>query len=166
MHTELGPLVRPGVVDYEVERVVAPLHPKNCVLLSYWISKADAAGVVHRRDINPADLKKVLGGLFIVEPTDGKKDLFYRLVGSENERRLGMRCMGRRFTECYSPQMAAEQIAFHNEVCESGKPAFLRGRLLGLDLEYVIFEASYFPLQGENGTMQVLGGMYDLAENA
>ena len=60
--------------------------------------------------------------------------------------------------------MAAEQIAFHREVLNSGKPAYLRGRLLGLDLEYAIFEASYFPLAGENGTRQVLGGMYDLSE--
>lgn len=166
MHTELRPLAKPGVVDYEVERIDVPLHPKNRVLLSHWISKADAAGTVHRRDINPADLKKVLGGLFIVEPVNCGEDLLYRLVGSENERRLGMRYMGRRFTECYSPQMAAEQIALHNEICDSGKPAYLRGRLLGLDLEYVIFEASYFPMQGENGAMQILGGMYDLAEKA
>lgn len=164
MHTELGPPAKLGTVDYEVERVEAPLHPKNCMLLANWHSKADVTGIVHRRDISPADLKKVLGGLFIVEPVDGDTDLLYRLVGSENERRLGMRCMGRRFSECYSPQMAAEQIAFHNEVLANGKPAYLRGRLLGLDLEYVLFEASYFPLHGENGVMQILGGMYDLAE--
>ena len=164
MHTELGPLVKPGMVDYEVEQVDFPLHPKNSFLLEYWSSKADSAGRVYRRDISPAELKKVLGGLFIVEPVDDGTDILYRLVGSENERRLGMLCMGRRFTECYSPEMAADQIVFHNEVLKSGKPAYLRGRLLGLDLEYATFEASYFPLYGENGAMQIMGGMYDLAE--
>jgi len=164
MHTELGPLVKPGMVDYEVERVNVPQHPKNCMLLEYWQSKADSAGDVHRHDISPADLKRVLGGLFIVEPVDSGADILYRLVGSENERRLGLRCMRRRFSECYSPHMATEQIAFHNEILKSGKPAYLRGRLLGLDLEYAIFEASYFPLHGENGSMQLMGGMYDLAE--
>ncbi|HEY4342869.1 MAG TPA: PAS domain-containing protein [Parvibaculum sp.] len=166
MLTDLGP--RPGTssVDYEVEEVETPLHPKNRSLLVYWSGKAGADGFVHRRDIDPVDLKKVLGGLFIVEPIDNGADLLYRLVGSQNERRLGMRCMGRRFTECYASGMAAEQIAFHNRIFAGGEPAFLRGRLLGLDLEYVNFEASYLPLRTDGGGWQMMGGMYDLAEPA
>lgn len=164
MLTDLGPQANASNVEYEVTEVDTPLHSKNRRLVDYWTSNLDADGIVHRRDIDPAQLKSVLGGLFIVELIDDGKDLLYRLVGSENERRLGMRCMGRRFTECYSLQMAAEQIAFHASVFKSGRPAFLRGRLLGLDLEYVQFEACYLPLRSDNGRFQMLGGMYDLAE--
>lgn len=164
MLTDLGPRVRTSSVDYEVEELAAPVHPKNVTLVQYWSSKADAAGIVHRSDINPVDLKKVIGGLFIVEPVDDGADLLYRLVGFQNESRLGMRCMGRRFSECYAPGMAADQIAFHLQVAASGKPAFLSGRLLGLDLEYVNFEASYLPVRTDGGGWQMMGGMYDLAE--
>jgi hypothetical protein len=97
-------------------------------------------------------------------PVDDGADLLYRLVGFQNESRLGMRCMGRRFSECYAPGMAADQIAFHLQVAASGKPAFLSGRLLGLDLEYVNFEASYLPVRTDGGGWQMMGGMYDLAE--
>jgi hypothetical protein len=166
MLTDLGPQPGTSSVDYEVAEVAKPLHPKNQMLLAYWYGKADADGFVHRRDIDPVDLKRVLGGLFIVEPVDNGADLLYRLVGSQNERRLGMRYMGRRFTECYAPGMAADQIAFHKRIFASGEPAFLRGRLLGLDLEYVNFEASYLPLRTEDGGWQMMGGMYDLAEPA
>jgi hypothetical protein len=151
-------------VDCDVTEVSAPLHPKNRTLCTYWSSKADGAGQVHRRDIDPAELKHVLGGIFIVEPVDGGADLLYRLVGAENEHRLGMKCMGRRFTECYAPDMAAKQIAFHGRVFATGQPAVLQGRLLGLDLEYVNFEAIYLPVHAEHGGRQMLGGMYDLAE--
>lgn len=164
MLTDLGPQLATNAVDYQVTEVGEPLHPKNQVLLAYWNSKVDADGVVRRRDVDPADLRRVLGGMFIVEPVDGGADLLYRLVGSQNEHRLGMKCMGRRFTECYTPGMASDQIAFHARIFASGKPAFLRGRLLGLDLEYVNFEASYFPIRAETGGSQMLGGMYDLAE--
>ena len=165
MLTDLGPRVSTSSVDYEVEELAAPVHPKNLALVRYWSSKADAAGIVHRRDIDPVDLKKIIGGLFIVEPVDGGADLLYRLVGYQNENRLGMKCMGRRFSSCYAPGMAAHQIAFHIRVAASGKPAFLSGRLLGLDLEYVNFEASYFPVRVEGGEgWQMMGGMYDLAE--
>lgn len=164
MLTDLGPQANASNIDYEVTEVDVPLHSKNRRLVDYWTSNLDSDGIVHRRDIDPAQLKPVLGGLFIVELIDNGRDLLYRLVGSENERRLGLRCMGRKFTECYSQQMAAEQIAFHYAVFNSGRPAFLRGRLLGLDLEYVQFEASYLPMRRDDGGFQMLGGMYDLAE--
>ncbi len=164
MLTDLGPQAKASNVDYEVAVVDTPLHSKNRLLVDYWTSNLDVDGIVHRRDIDPAQLKPVLGSLFIVELIDDGRDLLYRLVGSENERRLGMRCMGRRFTECYSQQMAAEQIAFHTSTFKSGRPAFLRGRLLGLDLEYVQFEACYLPMRRDDGGFQMLGGMFDLAE--
>lgn len=164
MLTDLGPQAAVSAVDYEVSEADVPLHPKNLFLLDYWRSKMTGDGFVPRASIDPAELKKVLGGVFIVEPVDQGKDLLYRLVGSQNERRLGMRYMGRRFTECYSPDMAADQIAFHNRIFQSGTPAFLRGRLLGIDLEYVQFEASYLPIMRHDGLHQMLGGMYDMAE--
>lgn len=166
MLTDLRHRTGTSSVDYDVMEVAVPLHPKNKALLVYWSGKADEDGIVHRRDIDPVDLKRVLGGLFIVEPVDGGRDLLYRLVGSQNERRLGMKCMGRRFTECYAPGMAVAQIAFHARVVADGNPAFLRGRLLGLDLEYADFEACYLPLRTDEGGWQMLGGMYDLAEPA
>ncbi|MDO8289255.1 MAG: PAS domain-containing protein [Parvibaculum sp.] len=166
MLTDLGPQETASEVDYDVTEASAPSHPNNQMLLAYWKSNMDAAGLVWRRDINPAKLKPVLGGFFIVEPVDDGRDLLYRLVGSQNERRLGMRFMGRRFTECYSADMAAEQIAFHNRVFATNIPAFLSGRLLGIDLEYVKFEASYLPVRSDDGGFQMLGGLYDMAETA
>ncbi len=165
MFTELGPHEGVSEINYDVTEVESPSQPKNQYLLSYWNSKRDADGLVYRRNIDPAELKNVLGGVFIVEATDQGRDLLYRLVGSQNEQRLGMRYMGKRFTECFSAEMAEHQIAFHNRIFESGKPAFLRGRLLGIDLEYVEFEASYLPMRRDDGTFQMLGGMYDLAES-
>ncbi|MDO8422625.1 MAG: PAS domain-containing protein [Parvibaculum sp.] len=166
MLTELGPHEGVSEINYDVTEVDLPSHPKNQFLLSYWRGKQRADGFVYRSDIAPAELKMVLGGMFIVEATDDGHDLLYRLVGSQNEQRLGMRYMGKRFTECFSAEMAEHQIAFHKRVFESGTPAFLRGHLLGIDLEYVEFETSYLPMRREDGVFQMLGGMYDLAEKA
>jgi hypothetical protein len=151
-------------VDYDVVEVAAPTHPKCGLMLDYWSQRRDAEGVVHRRDINPIDFRKLLGGVFVVEPVDGGRDMIYRLVGSENEQRLGMIYTGKRFTECYGPSMAAEQIAFHNRVFADGEPAFLRGRIFGLNVEHVDFEACYLPVRTDDGGHQMLGGLFDLAE--
>lgn len=166
MLSNLGPASVASFVDCEAVEVVAPAHPKNRFLMAYWRDRIQPDGAALRRDILPADLKHILGGIFIVEPVDEGADMIHRLVGTENERRLGMRCTGRRFTECYCPRMAAEQITFNNEVLRKLMPGFLRGRIIGLDMEHAQFEASYLPVRTEGGLLQVLGGMYDLAEPA
>ena len=50
-------------VDYEVVEVGAPAHPKNQFILAYWRERLNADAIVLRRDVDPVDLKKVLGGL-------------------------------------------------------------------------------------------------------
>ena len=166
MLTELGPHEGVSEINYEATEVEAPSHVKNQRLLSYWNSKRAADGVVYRRDIDPVELKSMLGGVYIVEEVDKGRDLLYRLVGSQNEQRLGMRYTGKLFTECFSAEMAKHQIALHRRIFDSGKPAFLHGCFLGIDLEYVEFEASYLPIRRDDGVFQMFGGMYDLAEKA
>lgn len=151
-------------VDYDVVEVDAPVHPMNRVLLAYWQSKMSPDGIVRRGAIDPFDVRQTLGGIFIVEPVDEGRDLLYRLVGSANELRLGLKCTGRRFTECYGTRMAADQIVFHNRVFAAGKPAFLRGRLMGLDVEHADFEACYLPMKTDDGRDQIMGGLFDMAE--
>ena len=166
MLKSLGPASVASFVDCEAVEVAALAHPKNRFLVAYWRDRIQADGVALRRDILPSDIKHILGGIFIVEPVDDGTDMIYRLVGTENEHRLGMRCTGRRFTECYCPRMAAEQVAFHNAVLCRLMPGFLHGRIIGLDIEHAQFEACYLPVRTDGGVLQVLGGMYDLAETA
>ncbi len=155
---------RPKEIDYDVVEVDTPVHSKNRLLLDYWRSRMDPDGIVRRSAINPFDFRQVLGGVFIVEPVESDGNLLYRLVGHETEQRLQTVFTGRRFTECYGARMAAEQVAFHGRVFRSGRPAFLRGRLIGLGLEHADFEASYLPMRTNEGQDQMLGGFFDLLE--
>jgi len=151
-------------VDCDVVEIAAPTHPKNRLLLDYWQSKAGPDGIVLRSDVNPFDFRRILGGVFIVEPTDDGRDMVYRLVGSENEQRLQLKYTGRRFSECYGERMTSEQVAFHRRIFVTGRPAFLRGRLIGVDLDHATFEACYLPVKTDAGGDQMLGGLFDLSE--
>lgn len=150
-------------IDYSVVEVEEPAHPHCRALLVYWRARRQQDGLMLRADFNPLDLPTAMGGMFVVEPVDGGADMRYRLVGSENERRLGRKFTGELFTESYSPEMAAEQIAFHNRIIETKRPACLQGRFIGVDLEHVHYEAIYLPVRTADGGMQVIGGLYDLA---
>ena len=150
-------------IDYSVVEIDEPAHPHCRTLLAYWKARLQPDGMMLRSDFNPLDMPQAMGGMFVVEPVDGGADMRYRLVGSENERRLGRKFTGELFTDSYSPEMAAEQIAFHNRIIETKRPACLRGRFIGVDLEHVHYEAIYLPVRTEAGGVQVIGGLYDLA---
>lgn len=149
-------------IDHEVVEMAEPQHPKCCQIFDYWRARRRSDGLLSRCDFNPLDMPRLMGGMFVVEPVDGGLDMRYRLVGAANERRLGMTFTGRLFSECYIAHMASIQIALHNRVMEARMPAVLRGRFLGVDLEYARFEAVYLPALAETG-LQVIGGLYDLA---
>ncbi len=153
-----------GDIDYSAIETDAPIHPNCRQLLDYWRARLQPDGLMHRADFNPLDMPLLMGGMFIVEPVDGGKDMRYRLVGTENEQRLGMKLTGMRFTECYAPHMAAEQIAFHNRLMTSRKPSCLRGNFVNVAAEHANFEAIYLPALSGYGELQIVGGMYDLAE--
>lgn len=150
-------------IDYSVVEVEEPAHPHCRALLAYWRARRQQDGLMLRADFNPLDMPAAMGGMFVVEPVDGGADMRYRLVGSENERRLGRKFTGELFTESYSPEMAVEQIAFHNRIIETKRPACLQGRFIGVDLEHVHYEAIYLPVRTASGLVQVIGGLYDLA---
>ncbi|PKQ02081.1 MAG: hypothetical protein CVT73_20145 [Alphaproteobacteria bacterium HGW-Alphaproteobacteria-12] len=150
-------------IDTSVVEVDAPAHPWCRRLLDHWRSHLQPDGLMMRADFNPLDMPRLMGGMFVVEPVDGGADMRYRLVGSENEHRLGRKFTGELFTVCYRQHMAADQIAFHNRVMANKSPACLRGHWVGMDLEHAHFEAIYLPVRAATGELQVIGGMYDLA---
>lgn len=150
-------------IDYAVVEVDEPVHPHCRALLAYWQARLQADGLMPRSAFNPLDMPHAMGGMFVVEPVNAGADMRYRLVGSENERRLGRKFTGELFSDCYLPEMAVHQIAFHNRIMAEKKPACLRGRFIGIDLEHVHYEAIYLPVRAEDGGTQVIGGLYDLA---
>lgn len=149
-------------IDYSVVEADEPRHPHCRQFLDYWKAHLQPDGVMLRSDFNPLDMPRAMGGMFVVEPVNGGADMRYRLVGSENEERLGNRFTGKLFSDCYSPEMAIDQVAFHNRIIETRQPACLRGYLIGVDLEHVYYEAIYLPIRTEEGGMQVIGGLYEL----
>lgn len=150
-------------IDYAVKEVAEPIHPHSRLLLGYWKERRQPDGLMLRSAFNPLDMPQVMGRMFVVEPVDGGADMRYRLVGTENEKRLGRNFTGALFKDCYQPEMAGDQIALHNRILETRIPAFLQGCFLGLDLEHVHYEAIYLPARGNDGGLQIIGGLFELA---
>lgn len=164
MLSDLGYDSKKVEVDYEARPVDAPIHPLNIFLWNYVLSRADEQGIANRRDINPVDLVKVMGGITIIEPVKGDHDFRYRLVGAANEQRMGIKLNGRRMSECYGARMAAEQIEFLYDMLQNRQPRVLVGRFLGLELEHAVFEVIYLVVRADSGDLQIMTGMFELKD--
>jgi hypothetical protein len=95
-------------------------------LYSYWLATRAPRGIPARRDINPADIPKLLPFLVLVENVDGQ--LRYRLVGSGITRAAGYDPTGCAVGSYIPvPETAAKLRAVFGRVFTAAQPVFATG---------------------------------------
>lgn len=88
-------LPSPRVVQAIEDRASRITPDRNQRLLDYWHNKAKGADVPHYRQIDPVDIRDLLGYLAIVDVVAGGADFRYRLYGSDIVRHTGNEMTGR-----------------------------------------------------------------------
>ncbi|HVH81959.1 MAG TPA: PAS domain-containing protein [Stellaceae bacterium] len=83
----------------------------------YWLSRSTGLRLPRRRDIDPAEIPKLLPILMIVEVLSGRYR--YRLIGTENADAFGMNATGRYLDEVLpGPEYKTHVLALYDEcVC-------------------------------------------------
>lgn len=132
-------------------------------LLDYWRAKRGIRKYPARADIDPLDLRAVLGNINLVDvvlQADGTKRFRYRLFGTDFVFYHGADLTGRWIDDVPNPDFRAELVGMYAGVADSGEP-----RLLTYDYIYESrrhrFQAVILPLSA-NGTdvdMILAGGM-------
>jgi hypothetical protein len=95
-------------------------------LFAYWLSKRGSRAMPARRDINPADIPRLLPFLVLVEKVDG--ELRYRLVGSAIARAVGYDPTGRTVGSYIPvPETAAKLRVVFQRMFTAACPVFATG---------------------------------------
>jgi hypothetical protein len=98
----------------------------HLVLYDYWLAKRGSRSMPARRDLNPADIPKLLPYLMIVEK-DGEQ-FRYRLVGTAVVREFGNDGTGGFVgSSLADPGVAAAVRAIYERVFTTGHPVFNTG---------------------------------------
>ena len=89
----------PGAVDHATGSVAPPVHPDLQRVLAYWHAKRGTRAFPQRNDIDPTDLRFVLGRIALAEVHDGEaagspRRYRLRLVGSWWHTLLGLESTG------------------------------------------------------------------------
>jgi hypothetical protein len=131
-------------------------NPALAFLLDYWRAKCGPRAMPARRDIRPADLKKYLDSIVMIDVL-GDGDFRYRLVGTTITRYFLTDPTGKRVAEAWAPagEDAAKRVVVNLSAVAAGRvPVHLWGQLdwtgTGED-----FDALYLPFSddGERVTM-------------
>lgn len=149
-----------GGIGWIVREVDAPGHRDNRRLLAWYERLAADGHLPGRAEVDPADIRSLLHGVFLVEPA-GDGDVRYRLVAAGIEFRLDVMLTGRTATEVFGAEMAAGVNAIYARVFDSLERVVLRGSFTGLDIGFLEFEALILPLRAPDGKgMMALGSMF------
>lgn len=144
----------------DVIEVTAPEHPDNIALLEYFHSLPADGGAPQRRDFDPTAIPRLLKGVFMAEPLpDG--NYRYRLVAAALENRMGLFATGRTAREMFDDDMYTALTGAYTRVLTVLEPVIMRGRLEGLEIDFIDFEGLLLPFRnGDRDEMILIGGMY------
>ena len=90
----------------------------------YWLDKCDGDALPTRRDLDPADIPKLLPHVLLVE-VHGDGRYRYRLVGTENVYEHGMDATGRYLDEVLpGPEYRAHVLRLYDECVRERRPVY------------------------------------------
>jgi len=123
------PLLSPGhdrpelPADIQIG-ALAGAPPDLLEMYAYWQRKRAARAMPARSDIEPAEIKRLLPGILLVDvrATDGALDFVYRLVGTREVDMRGHDPTGRRVAEAYYGKSADLVTACYRRVVETCQP--------------------------------------------
>jgi hypothetical protein len=138
----------------------ADLDPRLRGLVDYWSDKRGERRYPSRRDLDPLDLKGLLGYLLLVDvvgPPDGQFRLRYRLFGTEFVFYHGADLTGRWLDDIANTGFRDELLALYRKVVT-------RGEMQTLSYDYMVergrqrFQAVLLPLSADGETVDIVLG--------
>lgn len=126
-------------------------------LHAYWDARRAGRSYPARDEIDPLDLRFILGSLILVDVEAEPRRYRYRLFGSDIARRQGFDMTGKYLEQHPWPELAAMARQTYGEVITSGQPALIRRHGL-LNDQYVDHVSLILPL-GHSQVEMLLAGV-------
>jgi len=128
-HNTIGDIIDPGLQR----------------LYAYWDDKRGTRRWPARADIDPLDLRELLGSIVIVDVVGDPPRFCYRLFGTKIAARAGFEMTGKHVDEWLDPEYAAYLHNSYTEVYRAARP-FRRLRRIVADRRILNYESLMLPL--------------------
>lgn len=132
-------------------------HPQLRQLYAYWQDKQGNRPYPAREDIDPLDLKFILGNLILLDIEAAPLRFRYRLFGSEIARQQGFDMTGKYSEDHPWPEFAARTREVYGGIVQDAKPALIRRQGMVGD-QYMDHQTLVLPL-GRQQVEMILAGV-------
>ena len=134
-------------------------------LYAYWDDKRARRAYPAREDIDPLELRFILGCLLLLDVERSPALRFrYRLFGSEIAQRQGLDMTGKYADEHPWPEFAARTRTVYTGVLDTGRPSVIRRRELIGD-RFFDHQSLVLPLGHDAVDMILVGVIFSPAED-
>ena len=117
-----------------------PLHPMAAEFLGVWRRESRAHEIVVGKDMPTRPFARFLSNLMTVEPVDNDTDCKIRVAGNTLRKRYGQDVTGMRFSELFSPPIAADNLMRLREVRRTGTPIIFDATIIRPDDPVLCYE--------------------------
>jgi hypothetical protein len=133
-------------------------HPEVRGIFNYWRARHPEHGLPGRQHLDPADVVRLLPGIWLLDVQRLPFRLRYRLVGTRIVSSIGREVTGLWMDEAH-PDSSRRPDYFqrYERVVESGQPSWRRGRpQLWIHEDYTYLENLVLPLARDGRTVDML----------
>ncbi|WP_439814193.1 hypothetical protein [Zavarzinia sp. CC-PAN008] len=141
------PLLQIGI---NVRAVPEPRFPLARDLMALWRQRDAEGARITRADVPSRPLLRFMPFIILFEPINDGDDWLFRLVGSEIRQRFGVELTGMTIRGLYEAEEAAGRAAHYRRLTLGGVPMVTRGRVLGVDRDFMDVEFCDIPLPGRD----------------
>jgi len=124
-------------------------------LYDYWEARHRGDLLPSREDIDPMELRFILGNLILVDVLRDPLRFRYRLVGSNVSRRMGIDLTGKLLDEHPDPTFRSGAIPIYTEVANTARP-YARQHDTIMDGRLRRYQVLLLPLAADGRTVDVI----------
>ena len=131
-------------------------YPRLRRLYDYWNDKRGARRMPCRKDIDPVDLRDLLGFINLVDVLENPRDYRIRLVGTKTVSIVGSDITGKRYSEV-DPKQKFYFIGEAYALCvDQGTPVLVEADLGFLGRQHLEFARLYLPLSNDGSRINMV----------
>jgi len=145
--------------DITAEDVLARIgacHKTVQAMYDYWLAKRGSRAMPARADIEPAEIKKLLPMMVLVDVTNDARRFVYRLVGTQEVSERGTDPTGKPVAEAFFGGSLEESLSCYEYVVRNRAPFCYRDPYAAPDGQVQNDDIVYLPLSDDGANVNMI----------
>jgi len=144
------------VTPEEIRGRIAACHRTVQAMHEYWLGKRGDRAMPARADIEPAEIKKLLPMVMLVDVTADARRFVYRLVGTQEVMERGGDPTGKSVAEAYFGGSLDETLSCYDYVVQKRAPFCYRDPYAASDGQIQNDDIIYLPLSDDGASVNIV----------